>query len=194
MLILLVLFTVFLNHGYDLAQRHSGIICKQQRAYVITPPVLCCFNPAAEWQPALLESLARLAASPRADGLQRQIQDGLSRSRSLLCDYNDLKRHQEKGDGSKPPALANPGLEYDAKKHDECIMDVEVHNMSAFHAVLRLLYISFLLQQATTGTRSRNGYSTLYISFLLQQATTIPEGRNRIRELYISFLLQQATT
>ena len=83
-------------------------------------------------QPALLESLARLAASPRADGLQRQIQDGLSRSRSLLCDYNDLKRHQEKGDGSKPPALVNPGLEYDAKKHDECIMDVEVHNMSAF--------------------------------------------------------------
>ena len=59
---------------------------------------------------------------------------------------------------------------------------------------MRELYISSLLQQATTSAHLRSVNSELYISSLLQQATTRCVGGYQVQQLYISSLLQQATT
>ena len=68
------------------------------------------------------------------------------------------------------------------------------HNSQSIEDAFTKLYISSLLQQATTIEEPNNDTIRLYISSLLQQATTgQPSVAQHVR-LYISSLLQQATT
>ena len=68
------------------------------------------------------------------------------------------------------------------------------HNNFYNCCTVNWLYISSLLQQATTFSTALEVFSSLYISSLLQQATTLEVPHSLSNVLYISSLLQQATT